>query len=79
MIKLKIAGFYFFSWEIELMKKAGFSLQGVKKRTDRIYFVEENPEPVKVTERRLSLIRELVGRAGGFGYSLDNRRKGSYD
>jgi hypothetical protein len=59
MIELNAKGFYFFDWEIKLLKEIGFKLPFLKKKSMYVFRVLKNPDPIINTARREKLMKEL--------------------
>jgi len=67
IIKANFKGFYFFDWEIELLKKIGFEFPKLKK-VSRLkcspfeictFKAIENPAPIELTQERKELVYQL--------------------
>ncbi len=60
-ISLDAKGLYFFDFEIEALKKAGFVFKKLKKKRGqqgRVFRMTENPEPIKWTPERAAYINK---------------------
>lgn len=74
-ICLEAKGFYFFDYEIEALKEAGFVFKKLKKKRGqkgRVFRIVKNPEPIECTpEREWFIKKELPLRMGPI-YIEDN-------
>ena len=67
-ISFDAKGFYFFDYEIEALKEAGFVFKKLKKKRGqkgRVFRIVKNPEPIECTpEREWFIKKELSLRMG---------------
>ena len=67
-ICLDAKGLYFFDFEIEALKKAGFIFKKLKKKRGqqgRVFRITKNPEPIECTaEREAYINKELPLKMG---------------
>ena len=62
-IALDAKGQYFFDFEIEALKKAGFVFKKLKKKRGqqgRVFRITKNPEPIDCTPERERYIKEKL-------------------
>lgn len=84
MIEGNFKGFYFFDWEIELLKEIGFQFPKLKKTNELkdgrgnsscTYRILENPHPIKLNSKRRKLLEELPYKMNAINVSIASHPK----
>lgn len=74
-ISLDAKGFYFFDFEIDALKEAGFVFKKLKKKRSqkgRVFRIIKNPEPIEFTPERKRFIKNDLPLKMGAIYIEDN-------
>ena len=78
-LKTNLKGFYFFAWELNLLRKVGFKFRGLRLRSKQeingvsfnTYQVLREPEPIKLTTVRREILRELPYKMTAINISVE--------